>query len=141
MDISQVQALPRKRGSLEFTAGIIFSAAFLASSGVSGAADSDLRFPVPDTGQIVAGAGVPCSAGAPFWAPPAATADELPWRSVWLGHFSGGRPYQDAFGLTLVDWLDEKVCFPSQGACRAWVSHLRRAYHRPEGYWTCLVIR
>ena len=92
-------------------------------------------------GDLTRGGGVPCSAGAPFWAPPKATAEELPWPSVWLGHFSGGRPYKDAFGLTLVDWLDEKVCFPSRRACNAWVSRLRRAYRHPEGYWTCLFLR
>jgi hypothetical protein len=87
-------------------------------------------------------AGIPCSAGAPFWAPPAATAEELPWPSVWLGHFSGGRPYWDPYyDLTLIDWLDLKVCFPARRACEAWVNGLRRAYHQPEGYWTCLLLR
>jgi hypothetical protein len=142
MDTSQLRALPPKHGDLGRTAWVIFSAAFLASSGADRpAAASDLRVAAYEGGQIADGGGVPCSAGAPFWAPPAATAAELPWRSVWLGHFSGGRPYQDAFGLTLVDWLDEKVCFPSQGACHSWVNNLRRAYHRPEGYLTCLLLR
>jgi hypothetical protein len=87
-------------------------------------------------------AGIPCSAGAPFWEPPAATAAELPWRSVWLGHFSGGRPYKNPYdGLTLIDWLDLKICFPERRACEAWVKGLRSAYHQPEGYWTCLLLR
>jgi hypothetical protein len=85
--------------------------------------------------------GVPCSVGAPFWAPLAATAAVLPWRSVWLGHFSGGRPYADGTGRTFVDWRDEKLCFPAQQQCQAWVHSLRRIYHRPEGYWTCLLLR
>ncbi|MCI0598459.1 MAG: hypothetical protein L0Y60_02900 [Beijerinckiaceae bacterium] len=86
-------------------------------------------------------AGVPCSVGAPFWEPPAATAAELPWPSVWLGHFSGGRHFTNAYGVTLVDWRDEKVCFPTQRECLAWIAGLRHAYHRPEGFWTCLVLR
>lgn len=69
------------------------------------------------------------------------TAAILPWRSVWLGHFSGGRPFADGFGRTLIDWRDEKVCFASQARCRAWIEGLRHAYHDPEGYWTCLVLR
>lgn len=118
-----------------------FFAVLLASSGISGAAGAITGAIAPEEGEFADSGGVPCSAGAPFWAPPAETAAELPWRSVWLGHFSGGRPYHDASGITLVDWLDEKVCFPSQSACRAWVLHLRRAYHTPEGYWTCLLLR
>lgn len=124
-----------------FAVRVAFCAAFLASPGVSHSADSHKNALSADEGEPAQVVGIPCSAGAPFWAPPAATAAELPWHSVWLGHFSGGHPYQDAFGLTLVDWLDEKVCFPSRSTCYAWVSHLRRAYHRPEGYWTCLLIR
>lgn len=85
--------------------------------------------------------GVPCAIGQPVWAPPAPTAETLPWRSVWFGHFSGGRPYIDVYGRTLVDWRDEKVCFASKSQCRAWIRDLRRAFHRPEGYWTCLLLR
>ena len=84
---------------------------------------------------------VPCSVGAPFWTLPAVTADELPWASVWLGHFSGGRPYSDGNGQTLIDWRDELVCFPTRQLCESWVRRLRRSYHRPEGYWTCLLLR
>jgi hypothetical protein len=92
--------------------------------------------------SIVDFSGIPCTAGAAFRQPLAATAEELPWRSVWLGHFSGGRPYKDPyFGLTFIDWLDLKVCFPERRACEAWVRDLRGAYHRPEGYWTCLLLR
>jgi len=97
--------------------------------------------PPPPAVEYSEPTGVPCSVGAPFWAPPAATAAVLPWPSVWLGHFSGGRPYSDGFGQTLVDWRDEKVCFPSRRECQAWIRDLRQAYHRPEGYWTCLLLR
>ncbi len=69
------------------------------------------------------------------------TAAELPWHSVWLGHFSGGRPYSDGYGHTLIDWRDEKFCFPERRECQAWVRELRQDYHRPEGYWTCLLLR
>ncbi len=123
-----------------FAARVVFCAAILALPNVGCAADTYMGGSDSEAREVAAG-GIPCSVGAPFWAPPAATAAELPWPSVWLGHFSGGRPYQDAFGLTLVDWLDEKVCFPSRSACNAWVKNLRRAYRRPEGYWTCLLIR
>jgi hypothetical protein len=87
------------------------------------------------------GAGIPCSVGAPFWSPPAATAEDLPWASVWLGHFSGGRPYINSYGLTLIDWRDEKVCFSMRRECQAWIGGMRRAYHHPEGLWTCLLLR
>jgi hypothetical protein len=82
--------------------------------------------------------GAACSIGAPPWAPPV-TAETLPWRSVWLGHFSGGRPDPYLFGR--IDWRDELVCFPSKASCRRWAAELRRAYHKPEGYWTCLLLR
>lgn len=126
------------RAARRITAGIVLGALCLAFCGVSRAADWDTH---PAIGQVTDYGGIPCSVGAPFWAPPAATAEELPWRSVWLGHFSGGRRYEDVTGLTLIDWLDEKVCFPSRHPCQDWIGRLRRAYHRPEGYWTCLLLR
>jgi hypothetical protein len=86
-------------------------------------------------------AGVPCSIGLPFWEHSDITAEELPWRSVWYGHFSGGRPFVDPYGRTMTDWRDEKICFSSKSLCDSWVKALRSAYHRPEGYWTCLVLR
>jgi len=82
--------------------------------------------------------GVPCSIGAPPWSPPI-TAAILPWPSVWLGRFSGGRP--DPLNYGLVDWREEQVCFASRTACQAWIKDLRHAFHRPEGYWTCLLLR
>jgi len=127
--------LPLALGSL-----LAFALA-LGISSSSQAADWAFSSPRPAALEVSTGA-FPCSVGAPFWAPPAATAEELPWRSVWLGHFSGGRPYKDPyFGLTLIDWLDLKICFPARHTCEAWVKDLRRAYHQPEGYWTCLLLR
>jgi hypothetical protein len=63
-----------------------------------------------------------------------------PWASVWLRHFSGGRPVPTAYG-TVLDWRDEKLCFPDRASCNAWIRPLRRDYSRPEGYWTCMPIR
>jgi hypothetical protein len=85
--------------------------------------------------------GVPCSIGQPFWVPSKATAETLPWSAVYLGHFSGGRPYLVPDGRTLVDWRDEYVCFPSSAQCRAWLRASYRTYHWPEGYRACLFLR
>jgi hypothetical protein len=85
------------------------------------------------------GAGIPVDGAACVfedWGPTIS----LPWRSVWLGHFSGGR-YKRTAEASLLDWKDEKVCFPSHAACNRWISANRRAFHHPEGYWTCLPIR
>ncbi len=85
--------------------------------------------------------GVACSIGQPFWVPTGPTAETLPWPSVYYGHFSGGRPYIDAYGRTIVDWVDEHVCFPTSGQCRAWVHGFYRTHHQPEGYRGCLLLR
>jgi len=98
---------------------------------------ADLGYGAPAAAEI----GVPCAIGQPFWAPPAPTAETLPWPSVWYGHFSGGRPYRDVYGRIIVDWRDEKVCFASKASCRSWIGELRRAYHSPEGFWTCSPLR
>ncbi|MGH6867901.1 MAG: hypothetical protein ACREDA_03295, partial [Methylocella sp.] len=90
---------------------------------------------------VPASFGAACSVGAPVFAPPAATAEDLPWASVWLGHFSGGRRFQDGYGQTFVDWRDDNLCFHSRQKCQAWIAELRRAYRHPEGYWTCLLLR
>ena len=86
--------------------------------------------------------GVVCTIGVPF-APPLPTAETLPWARVWYGHFSGGRPVADPYlyGRTLIDWQDDNVCFPSKRSCDHWIAHMRRWYHHPEGYWTCLPLR
>ncbi len=88
---------------------------------------------------IPEGAGVVCTLMDPFAL--AASAATLPWSSVWLGHFSGGRPYSDGDGRILVDWRDEKVCFESRTACEAWIAALRPSFSDPEGDRTCLFLR
>ncbi|MGH6846141.1 MAG: hypothetical protein ACREC0_01500 [Methylocella sp.] len=120
--------------------GLLFVAAFLSFCGAGIAADWAFG-PPPSAAADYPENGVPCSIGAPFWAPPAATAEDLPWASVWLGHFSGGRHFKDGNGQTFIDWRDDKLCFPSRQKCQAWIAGARRAYHRPEGYWTCLLLR
>ena len=62
------------------------------------------------------------------------------WPSVWLGHFSGGR-VSTGYGQADLDWVDKHYCFPSKRNCDAWVGSLRRRFHRPEGFWTCLPLR
>ncbi len=71
------------------------------------------------------------------WAPTIAPS----WPSVWLGHFSGGRFETTVYGQPVLDWRNEKVCFPSRRACDRWIAANRSALHNPEGYWTCLPIR
>ena len=64
------------------------------------------------------------------------------WSSVWMGHFSGGfAQYRRQAGVVALVWNDQKRCFPTYGACMRWVSALRREFHRPEGYWTCMPLR
>ena len=62
--------------------------------------------------------------------------------SVWLGHFSGGYSHYAGPGSAIVlDWRDEKLCFPGRRACDHYIAEMRRDYHRPEGEYTCLPIR
>jgi hypothetical protein len=83
-------------------------------------------------------AGVPCDVGWAGWH----TLLPAWWTSAWLGHFSGGLSHYDyERGEVALLWGDEKRCFPSSGACNAWVSALRQKFHRPEGYWTCMPLR
>jgi len=93
---------------------------------------------VPDT---TAGDGVPCALKG--FSLTETNASMLPWDDVWYGHFSGGRPsgVQDVIGREVIDWRDEHLCFPSKTSCDAYMTKMRRSYHRPEGYWTCLVLR
>ena len=119
----------------------LFIAVLFSFCGAAHAADWASGTASPAAGGDPASFGVACSIGAPLWAPPAVTAEDLPWASVWLGHFSGGRRFDDGNGQTFVDWRDEKVCFPSRQTCLAWIAGLRRAYRRPEGFWTCLLLR
>jgi hypothetical protein len=118
-----------------------FIALFLSLCGAGHAAGSGPGTASPTAGGDPANIGAACQVGAPIWAPPAATAEDLPWATVWLGHFSGGRRFEDSNGSTLIDWRDDKLCFPSRQSCQAWTAGLRRAYRRPEGFWTCLVLR
>jgi hypothetical protein len=109
---------------------------FWGSSWPSLAADYDYG-PPPEWPE----GGVACSIGQPFWIPSGPTAEVLPWPTVYYGRFSGGRPYIDAYGQTIVDWRDEHVCFPSRAQCRAWVSASYQFFHQPEGYRGCLLLR
>jgi hypothetical protein len=136
-----------QRFALQALCGIL---ALAASAGLCVPARAiDFGFGPVDFGQIGSSAPPPafeaapegpvaCSIGAPPWNP-TPTAQTLPWDSVWLGHFAGGRPDPVFYGQ--VDWLDVKVCFASKARCQAWIKDLRHAYHRPEGYWTCLLLR
>lgn len=83
-----------------------------------------------------------CSLGLQF-EPGVPTAKDLPFQHVWYGHFTGGRPFEakDAQGRILIDWVDQRVCFPSKPSCDAWISQQRQAFHHPEGFWTCLPLR
>ncbi|HEY5226448.1 MAG TPA: hypothetical protein VIJ06_06620 [Methylovirgula sp.] len=72
----------------------------------------------------------------------ACEASLLPWRSVWFGHFSGGRAYyrRGAPAIALI-WQDQKLCFPSRRECLAWQRAEHRHYRQVEGYTTCLRLR
>jgi hypothetical protein len=66
----------------------------------------------------------------------------LPWRSVWLGHFSGGlAAYVPGAPAASVIWQDQKLCFPSRRECMEWQRAERRQFNGVEGYWTCLLLR
>lgn len=116
--------------------GVAFAAGMLWLGASSRAADIAEPVEPPTLPETV---GVVCTLNDPFAR--ADMAATLPWPSVWLGHFSGGRPYRDEFGRILIDWHDEKVCFASQAICRAWIGAMRQGYHDPEGYWTCMLLR
>ncbi len=124
----QTFRLPAGAAALAGFVSLLAAAAFAAD-----VAEPDYPAAVPE------GAGVVCTLMDPFAL--AASAATLPWPSVWLGHFSGGRPYADGTGRTLVDWRDEKVCFATRAYCEAWIAELRRSYSDPEGDWTCLFLR
>ncbi len=77
-----------------------------------------------------------------FGAGIACDASRLPWPSVWIGHFSGSvATYEPGDRRIALDWKDEKLCFPSRRECMVWQRALRRQYHEPPGYWTCLFLR
>jgi hypothetical protein len=84
-----------------------------------------------DLSRVPDAVGVACDS-------PAATAFE----SVWLGHFTGGFSRHLGPGLPVVlDWRDETLCFPTRRGCERHIGVMRRDFHRPEGYFTCLPIR
>ena len=62
-------------------------------------------------------------------------------KSVWLGHFAGGRFARDEAGIKVLDWQDRHVCFETRADCERWQKSMRVAYRRIEGYRTCLPIR
>jgi hypothetical protein len=76
------------------------------------------------------GDGIACDAG------------QLPWRSVWYGHFSGGTAlYAQNSPAAQIDWRDEKLCFSSRRDCMHWQHEERRSFHDIHGDWTCLPLR
>lgn len=62
--------------------------------------------------------------------------------SVWQGRFQGGYShYVGEGGPVVLDWRDERLCFPDRGSCRHYIADMRRDFHKPEGFFTCLPIR
>lgn len=62
--------------------------------------------------------------------------------AVWQGRFQGGYAhYVGEGGPVVLDWRQERLCFPDRGSCRRYIADMRRDFHRPEGYFTCLPIR
>ena len=107
---------------LTLVAGLVLAAIGAAQAADLGASVQGLTV---DTG------GVECES-------PAASA----FPSVWLGHFTGGYSRDLGPGLPVVlDWRNEKLCFPSRRTCDRYIRVMRRDFHRPEGYFTCLPIR
>jgi hypothetical protein len=77
-----------------------------------------------------------------FGAGIACDASLLPWRSVWLGHFSGGlATYVPGAPTASISWKDQKLCFPSRLECMEWQRAERRQFKGVEGYWTCMLLR
>ena len=111
------------RGVRTGVLGLILGAALGAGS----AQAADLRI----AGAPLVSDGLPCAA-------PAVQA----FSSVWYGHFSGGYSHYLGPGEAIVlDWRDEKLCFPTRASCDRYMRVMRRDFHRPEGYFTCLPIR
>lgn len=104
-------------------AALLFGATALPAT----AADIRAEQPVLDPPSE----GVPC--GAPV---------VRSFSAVWQGHFQGGYShYVGVGGPIVLDWREERLCFPDQGSCRRYIADMRRDFHRPEGYFTCLPIR
>jgi hypothetical protein len=127
-------AARQKLRACALVAGFVVVTNFFA--GVSRSVDAPLsNTPPPD----LQGVGIVCTLNDPF--AQAASAATLPWTSVWYGHFSGGRPYSDGTGRTLIDWRDDHVCFATRSQCNAWIEAMRQSFSQPEGDWTCLFLR
>jgi hypothetical protein len=60
---------------------------------------------------------------------------------LWLGHFTGGRFVQVAGGPAALDWRDQYSCFPTRISCERWQRSNLRAYHKMQGYRTCMPLR
>ena len=115
-----------RRGRLS---AVVLGAAAVVAVALSGggAGAGDLVVP----GYAVPEVGVPCDSP---------VTQSFP--AVWLGHFSGGYSHYLGPGSAIVlDWRDEKLCFPSDRSCNAYIKRMRRDFNRPEGYFTCLPIR
>jgi hypothetical protein len=103
---------------------ILASLVLAISAGAAQAAGSDIGRP------LIFGDGIACDARL------------LSWRSVWYGHFSGGTArYAPNSPAALVDWHDDKLCFPSRRECLRWQKAERRHYHQIKGDWACLLLR
>lgn len=114
---------PAKRHRLR---RVLVALALFSGGMPAGAADLDLGARPP-----LAREGVSCDAP-----------EVQAFPDVWRGHFTGGASaYSGVGGSILLDWRDEKLCFPSRRSCDRWVSGMRRDFHHPEGYYTCLIIR
>lgn len=112
------------------TRGLILAAlvpaAVLGGLRTAAAADLDV-YQAPAAVSV----GVPCDSP---------LAQSMP--SVWLGHFTGGASqYSGPGGSIFLDWRNEKLCFPTHRSCGRWIAGMRRDFHHPEGYFTCLAIR
>lgn len=109
---------------------LIAAAAFLVVIGAAAgarAADLDVYRVIP----ALPTDGVPCE-----------SPEVQAFPSVWRGHFTGGYSHYLGPGHTIaLDWRDETLCFPSRGTCGGHIAAMRRDFHRPEGYFTCLPIR
>ena len=105
-------------------ASVFVSVGFAAATSGAKAADLGIYSDAPSEG-------VPCESAA-----------AQSFDSVWLGHFTGGYSHHLGAGLPVVlDWRDEKLCFPSRHSCDRYMHVMRRDFHHPEGYFTCLPIR
>jgi hypothetical protein len=69
------------------------------------------------------------------------THDVPEWRSVWLGHFSGGRYVRTGARRLELDWQNKYSCFASRASCDRWQRSMGATYRSVEGYRACLLLR